>query len=75
MTDFQNQFIPGRIKKTISRVDFENAKGLIHRVTVTTREGLSKTVGCEQGDYANGLAYDIFRILKRPLREYIQRKA
>ena len=48
MTDFQNPFIPERIKKTISRVGYENAKGLIHRVTVTDVERLSKTVGCER---------------------------
>ena len=36
------------IEKTISRVDYENGKGLIHRVTVTDVEGLSKTVGCER---------------------------
>ena len=47
MTDFQNPFIPERIKKTISRVDYENGKGLIHRVTVTARERLSKTVVCD----------------------------
>ena len=35
------------IEKTISRVDYENGKGLIHRVTVTDVEGLSKTVVCE----------------------------
>ncbi len=35
------------IEKTISRVDYENGKGLIHRVTVTDVEGLSKTVGCD----------------------------
>ena len=47
MTDFQNPFIPGRIKKTISRVDHENDKGLIQRVTVTARERFSKTVVCD----------------------------
>lgn len=30
------------------------------KASVLEMEGLSKTVGCEQGDYANGLAYDIF---------------
>ena len=32
------------IEKTISRVDSENGKGPIRRVTVTGVEGLSKTV-------------------------------
>ena len=36
------------IEKTISRVDYENGKGLIHRVTVTDVEGLSKTVVSER---------------------------
>ena len=34
-------------EKCESRVDYENGKGLIQRVTVTAREGLSKTVGCD----------------------------
>ena len=45
----QNPIIPERIKKTISRVDCENAKGLIQCVTVTGGEILSKTAGCERG--------------------------
>ena len=43
----QNPIIPERNEKTISRVDSESGKGLIQRVTVTVREGLSKTIGCD----------------------------
>ena len=46
----QNPIIPERIKKTISRVDCENAKGLIQCVTVTGGESLSKTAVCERGE-------------------------
>ena len=46
----QNPIIPERIKKTISRVDCENAKGLIQCVTVTGGESLSKTARCERGE-------------------------
>ena len=31
--------------------------------------GFSKMIVCEQGNNANGLTYDIFRILRRPLKE------
>ena len=44
----QNPIIPERIKKTISRVGYENAKGLIQCVTVTGGESLSKTVVYER---------------------------
>ncbi len=45
----QNPIIPERIKKTISRVGYENAKGLIQCFTVTGGESLSKTVRWERG--------------------------
>ena len=44
-----------RIDKTISRVDSENGKGLIHRVTVTDVGGLSKTVVTEMTPFLDCL--------------------
>ena len=52
----QNPIIPERIKKTISRVDCENTKGLIQRVTVTGAESLSKSAGCERLHVAQDVA-------------------